>query len=121
MIRLRGRLAACLLLLPCVATAHEMSIAEMELRELSPGEFLWQWAATNDKRPGTDGLTVSWPENCAAEANVVRCHAGGLKGTMAIDGVGSRYSAALVKVYWRDGQRWEIGRASCRERVFRVV
>ena len=28
----------------------------------------------------------------------------GLSGVLSIDGVGERYSAALVKVFWRDGQ-----------------
>ena len=33
------------------ARAHEMSMAEMEVRETSPGEFLWRWSAASDKRP----------------------------------------------------------------------
>jgi hypothetical protein len=30
------------------ARAHEMTMAEMEVRETSPGEFLWQWSASSD-------------------------------------------------------------------------
>jgi hypothetical protein len=91
-------------LLPAVAGAHEMSMAEMEVREMSPGEFLWQWSATNDKRPATEDLVPHWPESCVAESNVLHCGKEGLKGTLVIDGVGTRYSAALVKVFWLDGQ-----------------
>ena len=101
---LRRWLLAALALLPLVAVAHEMSMAEMEVRETSRGEFLWQWSASNDKRSGTDDLTPRWPESCVAEPNVLHCGAEGLTGTLGIDGVGKTYSAALVKVYWLDGQ-----------------
>jgi hydrogenase/urease accessory protein HupE len=47
---------------------------------------------------------VIWPDGCAADANVVRCGAEGLSGTLEIGGVGDLYSAALVKIYWGDGQ-----------------
>jgi hydrogenase/urease accessory protein HupE len=94
-----------LLLLASAAGAHEMSMAEMEVREASRGDFLWQWSASNDKQgPASRDLTVRWPQGCEAEANILRCGPQGLKGTLAIEGVGERYSAALVKVYWLDGQ-----------------
>lgn len=35
---------------------------------------------------------------------MLRCGAAGLTGTLAIEGVGRRYSAAVVRVVWRDGQ-----------------
>jgi hydrogenase/urease accessory protein HupE len=91
-------------LVPALAEAHEMSMAEMELREMSRGEFLWQWSASNDKRPATQDLKPLWPESCVAELNVLHCGEKGLRGTLAIEGVGKRYSAALVKVFWLDGQ-----------------
>jgi hypothetical protein len=99
-----ARLGA-LLLLVCAggASAHEMSMAEMELRETRAGEFLWQWTASGAK-PAGDALTPRWPQYCAAEGNLLRCGEAGLRGELSIDGVGERYSAALVKVYWRDGQ-----------------
>jgi len=95
-----------LLLLACVAQgalAHEMTMAEMELRETRPGEFLWQWGASGS-RPIADELTPQWPETCRSEGNLLRCGEAGLSGVFSIDGVGERYSAALVKVFWRDGQ-----------------
>jgi len=95
---------AILVLAAAPARAHEMTMAEMEVRETSPGEFLWQWSASSDKRPmGTD-LVPHWPEGCSAGPSAVRCGSQGLKGTLTIEGVGERYSAAMVKVVWLDGQ-----------------
>lgn len=91
-------------LLSAGAWSHEMTMAEMEVREIASGEFIWQWSAVNDKRPSTDELKPRWPESCSAENDLLRCGAQGLRGTLAIDGVGKRYSAALVKVFWLDGQ-----------------
>ena len=106
---MKAVLRTCLLLvatlLSTLTAAHEMSIAEMELREATPGEFLWQWLATNDKQRSVSGdLTPQWPESCVAESNVLHCGDKGLKGRLAVDGVGKSYSAVLVKVFWRDGQ-----------------
>ncbi len=84
--------------------AHEMSMAEMEVRETAPGEFLWLWSATNDKRPMGNDLTPRWPAGCEASPSNVHCGSAGLKGTLTMDGVGKRYSAALVKISWLDGQ-----------------
>ena len=100
---MRTFLLLLLWLASAVATAHEMTMAEMELRETRPGEFLWQWGASGS-RPIADELTPSWPEACSSEVNLLRCGKQGLSGVLSIDGVGKRYSAALVKVFWRDGQ-----------------
>lgn len=88
------------------AGAHEMSMAEMQLRETSRGEFIWQWMAT-EKGAAADQLLPHWPEQCRLdneEPNALHCGAEGLSGELSIDGVGRTYSAALVKVYWLDGQ-----------------
>src|SRR5262245_5094854 len=99
---LRALLLALWALASQAASAHEMSMAEMELRETAPGQFLWQWTAS-EKRPASSDLTPRWPEGCRAESNLLSCGPSGLKGTLAIDGVGKGYSAALVKVLWLDG------------------
>jgi len=92
-------------LFPAAAAAHEMSMAEMEVREAAPGEFLWLWSASSDKRPMGSDLKPHWPESCAeAGTNLIRCGNDGLKGSLTIEGVGKRYSAALVKIVWLDGQ-----------------
>ena len=62
---LRRALLSLLLCLSATAGwAHEISMAEMELRQASTSEFLWQWTAGN--RPGESGLRVVWPEDWAA-------------------------------------------------------
>ena len=99
----RQLLLLAMALLGASAAAHEMSMAEMQLREASRGEFLWQWTAS-EKRAASEDLTPVWPKGCVAETNVLHCGAAGLQGTMSIQGVGQRYSAALVKVFWLDGQ-----------------
>jgi hydrogenase/urease accessory protein HupE len=100
---LRGLLVGLFFLLSGAAAAHEMSMAEMELRQVSPREFLWQWTASGN-RPAAEVLTPAWPEGCSAESNLLRCGEAGLQGTLGMEGVGKGYSAALVKVFWLDGQ-----------------
>src|SRR5262249_51175071 len=91
-------IVAILALTAAPARAHEMTMAEMEVRETSPGEFLWQWSASSDKRPMGNDLVPRWPEGCSARPSALRCGSDGLKGMLAIEGVGKRYSAAMVKV-----------------------
>ena len=85
------------------AQSHEMSMAELELRETSKGEFRWQWTATDDRSTARE-MTPQWPQGCVADGRMLRCGAAGLQGSLSMDGVGKRYSAALVKVFWLDGQ-----------------
>jgi hydrogenase/urease accessory protein HupE len=94
---------AMLAFLATTAGAHEMSIAEMEMREISRGEFLWQWTASGNL-PAGEKLKPMWPDACRAEGNLLRCGNDGLRGTMAIEGVGKQYSAAIVKVFWLEGE-----------------
>jgi hydrogenase/urease accessory protein HupE len=91
-------------LAPVVSRAHEVTMAEMDVRETTRGEFVWQWTATGNGQLG-EGLTPHWPEGCAVDANALHCGEQGLTGTLAIDGVGDRFSAALVKIHWEDGRR----------------
>jgi hydrogenase/urease accessory protein HupE len=93
---------AALALFTRQSLAHEMTLAEMEVRETSRGDFLWQWSAS--EKPPNEELSVLWPARCHAEETVLRCGQAGLRGTLAIEGVGKRYSAAMVKVFWLDGQ-----------------
>ncbi len=111
---MRGKLSTCVLVwlplwfallasLPAPATAHELSMAEMQLREIAPGNFLWQWTASGKRAAGED-LTPLWPEVCSANETHLHCGEAGLTGTLEIEGVGERYSAAMVQVFWLDGQ-----------------
>jgi hydrogenase/urease accessory protein HupE len=106
-IRLRASLLCSIVTIVVTAApvhAHEMTMAEMEVRETSPGDFLWQWSASSDKRPMGNDLVPRWPEACSAGPSALHCGSDGLKGTLAMEGVGKRYSAALVKVVWLDGE-----------------
>lgn len=88
------------------ASAHEMSMAEMQVREVSPGTFMWLWAA-GEKRAPSEVLTPVWPDGCTDQDNTLRCGEDGLNGTLAIKGVGDQFSAALVKIHWRNGD-WRV-------------
>ncbi|MCZ2497914.1 HupE/UreJ family protein [Xylophilus sp. Kf1] len=88
-----------------LASAHEMSLAEMTMREIGPGQFLYSWGAPAKNKPIAEDLTPVWPEGCVASAQIVQCGAGGLAGTLAVKGVGQAYSAAIVRIVWRDGQQ----------------
>ena len=99
--RLRGWWFALFALLAMSASAHEISMAEMELRQATPTEFLWRWTA--GMTSGERTLQPTWPGGCHEESGVVRCADGGLSGRFGIEGVGKRFSAVLVKVYWLDG------------------
>jgi hydrogenase/urease accessory protein HupE len=98
----RFLLLVTLALLSRGALAHELTMAEIELRENSRGEFLWRWSAS-EKPPG-DQLTLLWPETCVAEQAIIRCASGGLRGALEVQGVGKTYSAVMVRVFWLDGQ-----------------
>jgi hypothetical protein len=96
--------ATWLVLFALPLAAHEMTIAEMELRESAPGEFVWSWTATSDARAVELDLTPQWPDRCHAEDKLVHCGPGGLAGQFAVNGVGKRYSAVMVKVDWLGGR-----------------
>ena len=100
---LRILFVAALALLAGAAAAHEMTMAEMDLRQISQAEFQWQWTASGN-RPAYEELKPVWPEGCSAEDSLVRCGKAGLSGKLTIKGIGKNYSAAMVKVHWLDGQ-----------------
>ena len=85
------------------AHAHELSMAEMDVRQLSTDRFVWHWTASG-KQPAAQELRPRWPDACRAVDNTLNCGASGLAGSLSIDGVGKRYSAAMVKITWLDGQ-----------------
>lgn len=101
---LRALIALWLALIAWPALAHEMTIAEVELREVARGDFVWRWTAVSDKSPSTEGIQIRWPDGCAAEPGVLRCGAQGLSGLVGIDGLGRGYSAVMLRIYWADGQ-----------------
>jgi hypothetical protein len=92
-------LAAGLMALP--ASAHEISMAEMEMRQASPTDFVWNWGAGN--RTGEAVLRPRWPAGCNDDNGVLRCGPDGLSGRLGMDGVGDKFSAVLLRVHWMDG------------------
>lgn len=100
---LRRLIAAMLLVLGMgQASAHELTIAEMEMRETSRGEFTWQWTAR--ERATQRDINPIWPAGCTAEPPLLHCGPNGLSGVLQVDGVGKGYSVAIVKIRWLDGQ-----------------
>lgn len=91
------------LLLPVVASAHELSLADLRMREVKPGEFLWNWGTGGLGRPPQDELSITWPAGCNAQGDQLLC-GNGLKGELAVSGIGDSYSATLLRVTWLDGQ-----------------
>ena len=85
------------------SSAHEMSIAEMDIRQVAPTDFVWRWTDVGSRPVGKE-LTPLWPDTCRAEQSALRCGESGLSGILSVDGVGKRYSAAMIKIHWLDGQ-----------------
>ena len=101
---LRVLLAMLMAVLAQGASAHELSMAELQLREVAPGQFLMQWSAGSNKGDPNTDLKPTWPEGCAVTDNLLRCGPSGLSGQVSIAGVGDKFSAALLKIFWQDGQ-----------------
>lgn len=83
--------------------AHEISMAELDIRQFSNKDFQWQWIASGSK-PATQVLNIIWPDGCRASENQLNCDEQGLNGKLIIDGVGKSYSAAIVRIHWLDGE-----------------
>jgi hydrogenase/urease accessory protein HupE len=113
----RLALAGCTVLLGPAAQAHEMSLAEMTLREVGAGQFLWAWGAPGKNKPIAEDLTPIWPEGCTVDAQTVRCGPAGMTGTLQMQGVGKAYSAAIVRITWRNGERQVVTLTSAQPRV----
>ena len=96
-----------LILLLCCGRghAHEMSMAELDMREFAQGQFMWTWGqGGKGSRAIAEDLTPRWPQGCTSEGQLLHCTAPGLVGKVSIDGVGSAYSAAMLRITWLDGQ-----------------
>lgn len=94
-------LALLLALLPTLAPAHELSIAELNLRERIPGEFQWHWGTGGIGRQPREELGLRWPQGCIVELDRIDCPQG-LDGTVEVEGLGNAYSAMMLKITWLD-------------------
>lgn len=92
-----------LLLVAAPAGAHEMTTAEMTLREMPSGELLWAWGIPAQDKPIENELTVRWPEGCSVgESRTLSC-THGLQGEVEVEGLGRSYSAAILNIRWKSG------------------
>lgn len=105
--RLLARLGLVLLLVAGQgwATAHEMTMADLSLREVAQGEFVWSWGVPGKNTPISQDLTPLWPEGCVGDGQTVRCGGKGMVGTLSIKGIGNNYSAVILRITWRGDQR----------------
>ena len=86
------------------ALAHEMTTAEMTLREMPSGELLWSWGIPAQGQPIENELTVHWPEGCTVGENRTLSCTHGLQGEVEVEGLGRSYSAAILNVRWKSGE-----------------
>ncbi len=84
-------------------SAHEMSMADLTLRETGSGEFFWGWGVPGKNKPVAEDLTPLWPEGCVGTGQIVNCPKG-LVGNLSVQGVGQAYSAVIVRIHWRGGE-----------------
>ena len=106
---LAARLLGCLLLL-CAslglspAHAHEMTIAELTVRESAAGSYFYAWGVPAKVTPVAEDLSLRWPEGCEVSDQSVSCGPQGLYGQLEVEGLGKVYSAVLLRVHWRSGE-----------------
>jgi len=101
-VALAGGLA--LLLQAGTAGAHEMTTAEMRMREMASGQLLWSWGVPAQGQPIEAELTVHWPEGCSTGDDRVLTCANGLQGVLEVEGLGRSYSAAILSIRWKSGE-----------------
>ena len=101
----RAVLAVIMLLSVAGACAHEMTMADLSMREVAPKEFVWAWGVPGKNTPISQDLTPVWPEGCVADARTVRCGERGLAGSLAVKGIGKNYSAVILRITWQGEQR----------------
>ena len=85
------------------ASAHEMTMVDLTVREAGPGDFIWSWGVPGKGRPVSEDLQLHWPEQCQVRGQALRCGTEGLVGNLRIDGLGQTYSAVILRMNWRGG------------------
>ena len=98
-------LSVILLLSAAGVGAHEMTMADLTMREVAPKEFVWAWGIPGKNTPVSQDLTPVWPEGCVGDANTVRCGERGLAGSLSVNGIGKNYSAVILRITWQGEQR----------------
>jgi hydrogenase/urease accessory protein HupE len=97
--------SAILLVSGAGACAHEMTMADLSMREVAPKEFVWAWGIPGKNIPISQDLTPVWPDGCVGDAKTVRCGERGLAGSLTVNGIGKSYSAVILRITWQGEQR----------------
>ncbi|MBA2961731.1 MULTISPECIES: HupE/UreJ family protein [Ramlibacter] len=84
--------------------AHEMTTAEMTMREMPNGQLLWSWGVPAQGQPIENELAVHWPAGCSVEDGRVLTCSAGLQGEVEVEGLGRSYSAAVLMIRWKSGE-----------------
>ena len=103
---LKQAVLSILLLVSAAAVgAHEMTMADLTMREVAPKGFVWSWGIPGKNTPVSQDLTPVWPEGCMGDARTVRCGERGLAGSLSVNGIGKNYSAVILRITWQGEQR----------------
>jgi hypothetical protein len=81
------------------ASAHEATMAVMVLREVVPGRYLGQWSMP----PADERLHPIFPRHCKWNAPALDCGEPGFVGPLGFMGLGSKQSAAMIRVFPLEG------------------
>ena len=89
---------------PPAASAHEMTMAEMELRGNAARRIPVAVGCQRQPPDRRRAHILAGRTTCRSREPMFSLRRSRPERSLSIEGVGERYSAALVKVYWRDGQ-----------------
>lgn len=84
-------------------SAHELGLAQLDLREVEQNQFVWRWARGEGGGRPSSGLAPRWPQGCAVDGQALHCSDRGLAGRFSIAGVGETHAAVLMRITRRDG------------------
>ena len=84
------------------AYAHNTPIALLTLSERQVGVFdiEWTYSSTSNVNPPKP----TFPAQCTFDHPRLNCGEQGLVGTLSMEQLGERYSAAVVQIQWQDGR-----------------
>lgn len=94
--------AASAALLPATASAHDTSVTVVELSEVREGRFTVRVTAAramSNERP-----QPVFPAHCTFEDPILECGEDGLSGTLSLEGLGARQSAAMFRIRSASGE-----------------
>ena len=87
---------------PIAVHAHESSLGALELREVRHGAYVARW--TIEPTIGAARVDLRMPPHCFFRLPELECGEKGLVGALTIGNLGSRMSAALIKIIPMEGE-----------------